>query len=250
MAMNPYEILGVPESASQDEVKRAYRKKARENHPDLNPGDANAAKRMNQINEAYDRIMNPDKYATEDARRAAAEGRANPQQQQRYQQYQGQRRTGWQGDFGFDPFEEIFGGFTTVGPIHPEAQVSDSPEIKQAISLINNKQPKEASKILYTVKSADRNGRWYYIVALANQGMGNTMLANDQIKKALDMEPNNQEYINAARVIASSGRTYQQTSQRRGFSTGFMDPGMLCCMCIMINMCIGGGFGVPMCVRF
>ena len=76
MAMNPYEILGVPETASQDEVKRAYRKKARENHPDLNPGDANAAKRMNQINEAYDRIMNPDKYATEDARRAAADAAA------------------------------------------------------------------------------------------------------------------------------------------------------------------------------
>ena len=79
--MNPYEILGLDSSASADEVKRAYRKKARENHPDLNPGDEAAAKRMNQINEAYDRIMNPDKYAAEDARRAAADrasGRANP----------------------------------------------------------------------------------------------------------------------------------------------------------------------------
>ena len=71
MPMDPYNILGLDPSASMDEVKRAYRKKARENHPDLNPGDKEAAKRMNDINEAYDRIMNPDKYAAEDARRNA-----------------------------------------------------------------------------------------------------------------------------------------------------------------------------------
>ena len=69
---NPYDILGVDRNASLDEVKKAYRKKARENHPDLHPNDPDANKRMNQINEAYDRITNPSKYAKEDARRAAA----------------------------------------------------------------------------------------------------------------------------------------------------------------------------------
>ena len=86
MAMDPYKILGLESSASMDEVKRAYRKKARENHPDLNPGDEAAAKRMNEINEAYDRITNPDKYAAEDARRAAADsaaGRSSAGQAQR-----------------------------------------------------------------------------------------------------------------------------------------------------------------------
>ena len=73
MAMDAYKILGLDASASTDEVKKAYRKLARENHPDLHPGDEAAAKRMNEINEAYDRIMNPDKYAAEDARRAAAD---------------------------------------------------------------------------------------------------------------------------------------------------------------------------------
>ena len=75
--MNPYEILGLTSSASTDEVKRAYRKLARQYHPDLHPGDEAASKKMNEINEAYDRIMNPSKYAAEDARRA----RADAQQQ-------------------------------------------------------------------------------------------------------------------------------------------------------------------------
>ena len=74
MPENPYDILGVSPDASPDEVKKAYRKKARENHPDLNPDDPGAAERMNKINEAYDRIMNPEKYEARDRRAQAAQG--------------------------------------------------------------------------------------------------------------------------------------------------------------------------------
>ena len=66
------------------------------------------------------------------------------------------------------------------------------------------------------------------------------MLAMDQIKKACEMDPNNQEYIQAARSIQASGRVYRDTGEARGFSMNFMDPGMLCCMCLAINMCMGG----------
>lgn len=75
------------------------------------------------------------------------------------------------------------------------------------------------------------------------------MLAIDQIKRACEMDPNNREYQQAARSIQASGRVYKETGQQRGFNMGFMDPTTLCCICLMLQMCVGGGFGVPMCIR-
>ena len=62
MIRNPYEVLGVTEGATMDDIKRAYRRKARENHPDLHPEDPKANEKMQQINEAYEMLCNPDKY--------------------------------------------------------------------------------------------------------------------------------------------------------------------------------------------
>lgn len=56
---DPYRVLGLTPDASEEEVKRAYRQLAKKYHPDMNPGDAHAAKMMNDINAAYDQIKNP-----------------------------------------------------------------------------------------------------------------------------------------------------------------------------------------------
>lgn len=56
MARDPYEVLGVPHSADEEEITKAYRKLAKKYHPDLNPGDAVAAEKMSEINAAYDAI--------------------------------------------------------------------------------------------------------------------------------------------------------------------------------------------------
>ena len=62
MIDDPYKVLGVSPDASDEEIKRAYRKLAKQYHPDLNPGDEVAAKKMQQVNAAYDQIKNPEKY--------------------------------------------------------------------------------------------------------------------------------------------------------------------------------------------
>ncbi|MCL5421683.1 MAG: molecular chaperone DnaJ [Nitrospirae bacterium] len=56
-----YEILGVPKGASQDDIKKSYRKLARKYHPDLNPGDKAAEQKFKEINEAYTVLGDPKK---------------------------------------------------------------------------------------------------------------------------------------------------------------------------------------------
>lgn len=249
MVENPYDVLGVSRDASLDEVKKAYRKKARENHPDLNPNDSAAAERMNKINEAYDRIVNPEKYAAQDRRAAAANGGPG----QGYSGYGGggsaggagggtgtggstgygtEGPYGWSGGgFGFD-FDDLFGyggaGYGARGPIHPEASATDNPPMRAAVDAINAGRYQQAADALNTVTSDGRTARWYYLSALANDGAGNTLMALEQIRRAVRLDPNNPVYQRALRQFQQAGQTYQQEGEARGFSMGF-DPGTICC---------------------
>lgn len=56
--MNPYDVLGVDPGASDEEIAKAYKRLAKRYHPDLHPGDENAAAQMGRINRAYDDIRN------------------------------------------------------------------------------------------------------------------------------------------------------------------------------------------------
>lgn len=56
MIQNPYEVLGLSYGATDEEVTKTYRKLVKKYHPDLHPGDEEAARKMREINEAYDQI--------------------------------------------------------------------------------------------------------------------------------------------------------------------------------------------------
>ncbi|MHC4183672.1 MAG: DnaJ domain-containing protein [Planctomycetota bacterium] len=71
-AKDYYETLGIKKDASQDEIKKAFRKLARKHHPDLNPGDTAAEKRFKEINGAYEILGNPKKRSDYDQYGTAA----------------------------------------------------------------------------------------------------------------------------------------------------------------------------------
>src|SRR5262249_56962193 len=79
---DPYEILGVGREATQEEIRKAYRRLAKENHPDLHPGDKGAEARFKEIAAAYDILGEEKKRARFDSGEIDASG-AERQQPER-----------------------------------------------------------------------------------------------------------------------------------------------------------------------
>ena len=61
MATNYYDVLGISRSATEKDVRQAFRRLARQHHPDVNPGDKAAEQKFKEINEAYEALSDPEK---------------------------------------------------------------------------------------------------------------------------------------------------------------------------------------------
>jgi DnaJ-class molecular chaperone len=117
MAKDPYEIMGIKKNATQSEIKSAYRKLAKQYHPDLNPGKKAAAEKFADIGTAYALLNDKEKRKAYD--RGEIDMAGQPQRQQQYYRdfAQGKRGSRYSSSSDdFTPFnaEDLFGSFFTT----------------------------------------------------------------------------------------------------------------------------------------
>lgn len=117
-----YKILGIPKTASEKDIKTAYRKLARKYHPDLNPNNKEAEKRFKEINEANEVVSDPEKRKKYDA--YGKDWKHADEIKKARQQQQSQRNANPQTDY-----EEFSGDFSEF--LNPCMAIAEAKEGKQ-----------------------------------------------------------------------------------------------------------------------
>ena len=195
MIFDPYKVLGVSSTDSKEEITKAYRQMAKKYHPDLNQGDEEAARKMSEINAAYEQIK-----SGENPKGSSGGG------------YSGQgsygNGNGSSGDY--DPFQ----GFNPFAGFGGQQQRREPSEFDSVNSYLRAGYYKEAINVLENI--TNRNAQWYYYSAVANYSVDNKITALNNAKTAVQMEPNNLEYQRILIQIQSGGSMYQQQSQDFG----------------------------------
>lgn len=227
MYQDPYKVLGVSPDASDEEIKKAYRDLTKKYHPDLNPNDPTAAEKMNDINAAYDQIKN-------------GVGQQSYGQTGAYQQSYGQ----YSDPFGFGGFGG-FGGFDGFNGYQQQQQQRqyERSEYTAARNYIRNGMYREALNALNGVPTTERDGRWFFLNATANMYSGNKIAALEAAKRAVEIDPGNEEYNRLLEQIQLGGDFYDNYSTH--YYSG-IDPSRLCLTMCAANLCLG-----PLCnMRF
>ena len=156
---------------------------------------------MQKINEAYDQIKNPEKSRTQSS--SGYGGYADPWGYSQQQHQQG------------DSAQQAAAHYIRFG------------RYREAINALEG--------------SANKNARWYYLSALANDGLGNQVTALEHIRRAVSMEPDNAQYLQTLREIENGGTAYSQTAGGfRGFSMrGNPCLNLALCYCGQMLCCPG-----------
>lgn len=239
---DPYQILGVSRDASDDEIKKAYRKLSRKYHPDANinnPNKEQAEAKFKEVQQAYQQIMKEKEYGSSGGN--ASYGGSGSYGNTSY------GSSGGYGDpfGGFGGFGGFWGDFGGYGSNQQNrtgsADDGGDPHMRAAANYINSQHYQEALNVLNNIK--DRTAQWYYYSAIANSGLGNNVIALEHAKKAYQMEPNNMQYQVLVQRLQSGGSWYQtRQNPYQSYNMGGGDLCMkLCIANIVCNLCCGGG---------
>lgn len=198
---DPYQVLGVPRNASDDEIKKAYRALSRKYHPDANvnnPNKEQAEEKFKQVQQAYDQIMK-----------------------------EKQQGGGYGGGYSQN------GGYS-YGSNRSYQRAGDSVQMQATANYIVNHCYAEALNVLNGIPFAERSARWYYYSAMANQGAGNNIVAREHATRAVEMEPSNLEYRQFKQHLDNGGAWY--SSMGSSYERPYASAGNWCLSMLLLNM--------------
>ena len=199
---DPYSVLGVSPSASDEEVKKAYRELARKYHPDNyqnNPLADLAEEKMKEINEAYDQIT----------KQRAGGGSSGS--------YGGSYQSAYQSSYQ--------GGYSSASSNQTYAQIR---------GMINAGDLAGAERLLYDVPQKD--GEWYFLSGSIAYRKGWMDEAMQNYVRAVQLDPNNMEYRQALAVMQQGNMGGYRPA---GYSSG--TDAMDCCTTMMCLNCLCSG---------
>lgn len=240
---DPYSVLGIDRNASDDEIKKAYRRLSRKYHPDANinnPHKDEAEAKFKEVQQAYQQIMDErERGYTSGGRDGSYAGGSSSGNGNGYggSSYDGYGPFGGFGSFG------SFGGFGGYGQTGSAGGHQDNgdPHLKAAANYIRSGHYQEALNVLGGIK--ERNALWYFYSASANSGLGNNVTALEHAREAVRLEPENTQYRMLLERLESGGTWYQQRQTMYGYPGSFDSSCCvkLCVANLLCNLCCGGG---------